>query len=126
MATKSFLAEKRFFDDKNYPRGFGRSGDFTKVEAALLEAEGRAMKALYDGSRAPVTEEEEAFVAACKGEQQATSPQAKVWIKYIHRTTNRRIFTLFGTSKQSSDDGDEDTVTDIDIDDDMDDAVAND
>ncbi|TAA41116.1 DUF413 domain-containing protein [Corallincola spongiicola] len=124
MATNSFVAEKRFFDDKNYPRGFSRSGDFTKQEAALLESQGRTYQALYEGTRAPATAEEQAFVDTFQTEQTATTPETKIWEKYLKRTQKRRVFTLFGSSKQSSDESDDDSPNDdIDVDD-LDDAVG--
>ncbi|GAA5218766.1 DUF413 domain-containing protein [Corallincola platygyrae] len=124
MATKSFLAEKRFFDDKNYPRGFGRSGDFTKQEAMLLETHGRAFKAIYEGERAPATEEETAFLETFQKDTAPSTIEQKVWDKYIRRTSKRRVFTLFGSSKQSADESDDDSASDdLDVDD-LDEAVG--
>ena len=36
--AESFTTTNRFFDNKNYPRGFSRHGDFTIKEAQLLES----------------------------------------------------------------------------------------
>ena len=69
--AQSFSVERRFFDDKNYPRGFSRHGDYTIKESETLEQYGQAFKALDSGERRPVTDEEEAFVAFCKGERPA-------------------------------------------------------
>ena len=33
----SFSVTRRFFDDKNYPRGFSRHGDYTIKESQVLE-----------------------------------------------------------------------------------------
>lgn len=40
--AESFTTTNRFFDNKNYPRGFSRHGDFTIKEAQLLERHGYA------------------------------------------------------------------------------------
>ena len=34
--AESFSVTRRYFDDKNYPRGFSRHGDFTIREAQTL------------------------------------------------------------------------------------------
>ena len=51
------------FDDKNYPRGFSRHGDYTIKESQALEQYGQAFKALDSGERKPATKEEKEFVA---------------------------------------------------------------
>ena len=35
--AESFTTTNRYFDNKHYPRGFSRHGDFTIKEAQLLE-----------------------------------------------------------------------------------------
>lgn len=60
----SFITTNRFFDNKHYPRGFSRHGDFTIKEAQLLERHGYAFNELDLGKREPVTEEEQLFAAA--------------------------------------------------------------
>ena len=47
----SFSVTRRFFDDKNYPRGFSRHGDYTIKESQVLEQYGQAFKALDSGER---------------------------------------------------------------------------
>ncbi len=102
MANESFKAAKKFYDDKNYPRGFARSGDFTTAEAALLEKHGAALRALAEGMQQPASAEESQFVGVARGEIEATTAIEKVWIKYIKRTTNKKFYTLFGKSKQAA------------------------
>lgn len=51
----SFSVTRRFFDDKNYPRGFSRHGDYTIKESQVLEQYGQAFKALDSGERKPAT-----------------------------------------------------------------------
>ena len=52
MQAKSFDTAKKFFDDRNFPRGFTRSGDFTRSQASILETLGMALKDLHEGHRA--------------------------------------------------------------------------
>ena len=54
--AESFSVTRRYFDDKNYPRGFSRHGDFTIREAQTLEQFGQACLALELGERKPVTQ----------------------------------------------------------------------
>ncbi|MCH4565619.1 DUF413 domain-containing protein, partial [Halomonas sp. EGI 63088] len=61
--AESFTTTNRFFDNKNYPRGFSRHGDFTIKEAQLLERHGYAFNELELGKREPVTEDEKLNIA---------------------------------------------------------------
>jgi len=63
----SFATTNRFFDNKHYPRGFSRHGDFTIKEAQLLERHGYAFNELDLSRREPVTEEERQFIEVCRG-----------------------------------------------------------
>ena len=95
--AQSFSVERRFFDDKNYPRGFSRHGDYTIKESDTLEQYGQAFKALDSGERSPVTDEEKAFVAFCKGERPAETFFEKTWNKYRTRiSSTKRVYKLSG------------------------------
>ncbi|AGH37568.1 YifE like protein [Bibersteinia trehalosi USDA-ARS-USMARC-188] len=95
--AESFSVTRRFFDDKNYPRGFARHGDYTIRESQNLEQFGQACLALESGERQPATAEEEQFVAVVKGERVAETALEKVWIKYRTLTSkSKRIYTLSG------------------------------
>jgi hypothetical protein len=97
---QSFVAKRRFFDDRNFPKGFSRSGRFTMAEGSLLEKHGVAMQELEDGVRQPETEEEQRFVQVCKGELEATSVFEKTWQKYKQRVNEKRKFhTVFGKKR---------------------------
>jgi uncharacterized protein YifE (UPF0438 family) len=97
--AESFSVTRRFFDDKNYPRGFARHGDYTIRESQILEQVGQACLALENGERKPVTEEEKRFVAVCKGDEIAESFIEKTWQKYRALTTkSKRIYTLSGNA----------------------------
>ena len=81
--AESFTTTNRFFDNKNYPRGFSRHGDFTIKEAQLLERHGYAFNELDLGKREPQSEAE------------------RVWIKYMARIKRpKRFHTLSGGKPQ--------------------------
>ncbi len=102
--SESFSVERRFFDDKNYPRGFARHGDYTIKEAQALEQYGQAFKALDLGEREPVTEEEKAFVAVCRGEKEPSTFFEKAWNKYCSRiAAKKRVYTLSGVVAEAVD-----------------------
>lgn len=95
--AESFSVTRRFFDDKNYPRGFSRHGDYTIRESQTLEQFGQACLALETGEREPVTAEEKQFVAVVNGVQVPETFLEKVWIKYRTLTSKtKRIYTLSG------------------------------
>ncbi|WP_032093100.1 MULTISPECIES: DUF413 domain-containing protein [Pasteurellaceae] len=95
--AESFSVTRRFFDDKHYPRGFARHGDYTIKESQALEQYGQAFKALELGERKPVTEEEKAFVAFCQGKRAAETFFEKTWYKYRSRVSStKRVYTLSG------------------------------
>ena len=92
IQEKSFVCEKKFFDDRNFPRGFQRSGDFTRSQAIILETKGVALKALHEGSRAPSTKEEEQFVAVCRGTAKAATETEKTWAIYLNALRRKQIY----------------------------------
>lgn len=105
--VESYNTTMRFFDNKFYPRGFSRHGDFTIKEAQLLEKHGHAFNELDLGKREPVNEEERRFVAVCRGECEPATEAEKVWSKYMARIKRpRRFHTLSGGKPQM--DGSED------------------
>ena len=104
--AESFSVTRRYFDDKNYPRGFARHGDYTIREAQVLEQYGQACLALETGERKAATAEEKRFVAVMKGDESAESIIEKAWLKYRSLTTkSKRIYTLSGNA--GSDAGDD-------------------
>ena len=97
---QSFVAKRRFFDDRNFPKGFTRSGRFTLAEGNLLEKHGASMQELEEGIRQPVNEEEQRFLQVCKGEAEAISTFEKTWMKYKQRIQEKRKFhTVFGKKR---------------------------
>ncbi len=57
--NESFLSNRRFYDDKNYPRGMSRSGDYSISEVQILETYGIALSDIANGTRAPITDDEQ-------------------------------------------------------------------
>jgi uncharacterized protein YifE (UPF0438 family) len=97
---QSFVANRRFFDDRNFPRGFTRSGRFTLAEGNLLEKHGLAMQELEQGVRQPATDEEQRFLLVCRGEAEANTVYEKTWLKYKQRLAEKRKFhTVFGKKR---------------------------
>lgn len=100
--AESFTTTNRFFDNRYYPRGFSRHGDFTIKEAQLLERHGYAFNELEQGKREPVTDEEKAFVAMCRGEREPVTEAERVWSKYMTRVKRpKRFHTLSGGKPQA-------------------------
>lgn len=105
--VESYTTTIRFFDNKYYPRGFSRHGDFTIKEARLLENHGHAFNDLNLGKREPANEEEKHFVAVCRGECEPVTVAERAWSKYMARIKRpRRFHTLSGGKPQM--DGSED------------------
>ena len=99
----SFSVTRRFFDDKNYPRGFSRHGDYKIKESQVLEQYGQAFKALDSGERKPTTKEEKEFVAFCRGERVPETFFEKTWNKYRTRiNTTKRVYTLSGDVSEAA------------------------
>ena len=63
----SFLSNKKFYGEEHYPYGISRSGDFNNEQSTLLQNHGIAYQELHSGARAPINEEEQAFVIVCEG-----------------------------------------------------------
>lgn len=116
ISIDSFQSNRRFYDDKNYPRGMSRSGDYTLNEVKILEQHGIALQAIADGSRAPVNEEEQRFKDVCEGKLTATSSIEKTWLKYQNKVLSPKQFhTLFGRTKVETNTDDIDVSDTVDI-----------
>lgn len=103
----SFKANRKFYDDRNYPRGMGRSGDFTLAEVQVLENHGIALQELSAGKREPINEEEQRFVDVCEGKFPAESKVEKAWLKYQNKVLSPKQFhTLFGRTKVEAEEDD--------------------
>ncbi|CAK9886459.1 MAG: hypothetical protein XXXJIFNMEKO3_02897 [Candidatus Erwinia impunctatus] len=99
--AESFVTTNRFFDNKHYPRGFSRHGDFTIKEAQLLERFGYAFNELDLEKRQPVTDEERQFVEVCRGVREPQTETERVWSNYMSRIKRpKRFHTLSGGKPQ--------------------------
>ncbi|ARD44711.1 DUF413 domain-containing protein [Colwellia sp. PAMC 21821] len=115
LSQKSFNVDRNFYDDRNYPRGMKRSGDFTLAEAELLEKFGVALMALSSGTRLPVTEEEQHFVDVCRGNTTVGNTIERAWLKYQNIIlTPKQFHTLFGRTKIEADEEIESDPDDLD------------
>jgi len=79
----AFLSDRRFFDAKNFPNLFHRSGDFTIKEADVLTATGYIMTLLCEGTMQPQCPEHDHFLDVVNGKQTATSLEEKTYLKYL-------------------------------------------
>lgn len=114
LNEKSFITSRKFYDDKNYPRGMSRSGDYSINEVTILEKYGIALIELSSGTRDPITDEEKHFVGVCQGELNAETAIERAWLKYQNKVlTPKQFHTLFGRSKVDSN-VEEDGPADID------------
>lgn len=103
LLRQAFVSQRQFYDDQNFPRGFSRSGNFTLLEASILEQHGVVLKGLYNKTLEPQNEIQEQFFAVVSGNQEPTNAIERAWIKYLKLTTCKAKFhTLFGRSKISS------------------------
>ncbi len=86
----SFSTDCKFYAREHFPYGIGRSGEFTCEQSDLLANYGQAYVALAEGSRDPLTAEEERFVAVCQGKLKARSCHEKAWLLFLSKTQPRR------------------------------------
>lgn len=102
MSEESFrFGQKRFFDDKNFPRGFSKSGEFTLSEAEILSLYGDTMLAFEAGQLEPETAEEKHFIKVLKHPNKANTKLEHVWVKYTKLTREPKQFhTLNSTSNK--------------------------
>lgn len=110
IQTKSFETSKKFFDDANFPRGFQRSGDFTRQQADILENMGDALKALHEGSRAPVTDEEVRFTEFCQQKLEPMNAVERAWQSYCKALSRKQIY--FSASYFESDNDNDNAESD--------------
>ena len=103
-ADQSFKSEKSFNDFVHFPRGIRRSGHFSVRESAVLENDGEAMTAIYNGERKPATSEEKEFLKELKetsgdfkqalDDSVYANDHAMIMAKYLVAIGPRRIHRL--------------------------------
>lgn len=97
----------KFYDDKNFKRGFSRSG-FTIREALILETYGRTMQSLLNGVVVAESEAELRFVEQVQHQPAAISEFAQCWLKYQNKINFKpKYYTLCGTQRSSDDSSDD-------------------
>ena len=77
--AESFTTTNRFFDNKNYPRGFSRHGDFTIKEAQMLERHGYAFNELDLGKREPANSLSQSAVASVSHSLKQNVYGSSIW-----------------------------------------------
>jgi uncharacterized protein YifE (UPF0438 family) len=103
IQTKSFDTAKKFFDDANFPRGFHRSGDFTRQQADILENMGDALKALHEGTRGAQTDEETRFVEFCRDKLEPLNAVERAWASYCKALARKQIYFTASSSASEAD-----------------------
>lgn len=117
LSKDSFKATRKFYDDRNYPRGISRSGDFTIAEVQIIENYGVTLRALAMGTQTPINDVEQHFVEVCQGKCEAQTAIERAWLKYQSKTMSPKQFhTLFGRNKIESN-GEEIVSDDLEDDD---------
>lgn len=102
---KGFLASGEFYDDKHFPQGFKRSGDFSIPEADILSQLGTRLSALESMKAIPETDEESHFATMCIKDCVPESQVERVWAKYKNLiNTGKPKFTLHSKAEDVEDD----------------------
>lgn len=111
--TEFRQGKKRFYDNKKFPRGFAKSGDFTLAEENILMLYGETLVGLESGVLAPANSEEQHFMQVVVNPDLAETKIEKVWMKYVRLARGRKRFhTLNGRSRpDASEDYSEDEPT---------------
>lgn len=91
-----FIFADQFYDDVNFPHGFGKSGDFTIAEAELLTSIGMRLFALEQGFCKSENQVEEQFVQLCKSTLEGQTKVELLWQKYKKLTTHKSFHSLNG------------------------------
>ncbi|RUO73756.1 DUF413 domain-containing protein [Idiomarina seosinensis] len=97
--TRESLLKRPFNDFRHYPYGFSRSGDFSIRESDALTQYGCLIAALLRGDYQPVNSEDQALLAAARGEQAPVSVVEKAWAKYQARIHRPKVASMYGKGK---------------------------
>ena len=98
MLDQSLVSGKSFRDDKNFPHGFSRSGNFSRSESDLLTQAGSVATAIADGSLEPSSKAQKQLLAVCRGECDPQSEFERVWLKYVDAVGSKRFVFGFASS----------------------------
>lgn len=101
--TQFRYGKKRFYDNKKFPRGFAKSGDFTLAEEELLIQFGDTLIGLESGELVPQSSEEQHFIDMLQDPTLANSKLERTWLKYIRLARSRKRFhTLNGAFRTNA------------------------
>lgn len=92
-----------YYDDKHFPMGFNRSGDFTIPEAKLLTEYGFTLKQLSEGKLSAESGSEKQFLQVVTGQIEPQSALEKVWLKYLKVTVPQKYISIYGSAKPEVD-----------------------
>jgi len=102
---QGFLAEAEFYDDKHFPKGFKRSGDFSIPESEILSTLGVRLLKLQAQTVQPQTDAEHHFVQMCLYNLLPETNVERVWAKYKNLVTSgKKLFTLNARAEDVEDD----------------------
>ncbi|TNC83026.1 MAG: DUF413 domain-containing protein [Oleiphilus sp.] len=102
LNIESFDCGTTYYDSIHFPRGFGRSGQFTRREAELLGRCGHVITRLSTGQLEASNPEQHAMLEVLFGEREPETELEKLWSKYqkmIH-TKVRKISACSGRENQ--------------------------
>lgn len=71
-----------YYDDINFPYGFKLSGDFTTVQAEILERCGHTLQGLDKGWLEPQNKAQKHFIKVCHEHTEAINVTEKTWLIY--------------------------------------------
>ena len=94
---QGFSLEDKFYDDLHFPRGFGKSGDFSIADADLLTDLGKRLLMLEKAQCEPKNNIEKRFVKVCKLQVEAQSKIELLWLKYKKLTQCKIFHSLHGS-----------------------------
>lgn len=98
MLDETLRSGHAFYDVKNFPHGFGRSGHFSRKEGDLLAEGGAVANQLLAGNLQPQSPAQEQFLRVCKGELEASTEFEKAWLKYVDFIGRKRFVVSFGSA----------------------------
>lgn len=103
MLDQSLVSGKSFRDDKNFPHGFSRSGNFSRNESDLLTRGGSTASALVEGKLDATSPAQAQLLSVCRGERDAETEFERVWLKYVDAVGSKRcVFSFASTGNLAS------------------------
>lgn len=83
MSSNSFISGIQFHDEKYFPYGFSRSGDFNLEQAKTLTHCGFIMQQLAEGKISAENEEQEHFLLVINGTVEPLYLTELTYLKYL-------------------------------------------